>query len=207
MDGTVRHCLSWAEVREVMASNALEKLGRLPEQLARYRQQTEVMRSEFGTVGDFILHHRFGFPYLTRPEDGKKYVVVPSSSGRRTDDHGGGEGVPRTTSGGSKRVVWAKNDFPYALEADISHFLLWSLQPLPPQQLEQLIQQHVVPDEEFVYFVNPPALQSVQNVFHAHVLVHHDQRAPPRPPSSASQSSSSSTAAPAPPPPPELPSA
>ncbi|ELR13372.1 uncharacterized protein ACA1_241600 [Acanthamoeba castellanii str. Neff] len=145
------------------------------------------MRSEFGTVGDFILHHRFGFPYLTRPEDGKKYVVVPSSSGRRTDDHGGGEGVPRTTSGGSKRVVWAKNDFPYALEADISHFLLWSLQPLPPQQLEQLIQQHVAPDEEFVYFVNPPALQSVQNVFHAH-------------------SSSSSTAAPAPPPP-ELPSA
>jgi hypothetical protein len=196
MDGTVRHCLSWAEVQEVMASNALEKLGRMPEQLARYRQQTEVMRSEFVTVGDFILHHRFGFPYFTRPEDGKKYVVVPSSSGRRTYDDGGDETVP-TSSEGSERVVWAKNDFPYALEADIGHFLLWSLQPLPPQQLEQLIRQRVAPDEEFVYFVNPPALQSVQNVFHAHVLVHHQSPSDkPTPPSSVPSCSSSTDPAP-----------
>jgi hypothetical protein len=190
MEETVRCSLSWEEVRDAVAANAFERLGRLPEQLAIYHQHTQAMRREFVTVGDYILHHHFGFTCRTRPEDGRKYVqqsTLPEDHRQQrrqqqkltTPDNSVEHDAEEhsNSAGNEQRVVWARNDFPYALADDIGHFLLWSLKPIEPQQrLEQIIREHVAADEEFVYFVNPPALQSVHNVCHVHVLVHHDRR-------------------------------
>ncbi len=146
----VDHAMNWDEVAVLVATNRFEKLGRLAADLEHYKQKIREYKEEFATVGDYVLHTKFGCGCKIDAE-GKKYV--------HPDDIVQDE-----------RFVWAENDFPYALDKKIQHHLLWSTKPLSKEQLEQIIPQHISTDWEYIYFVNPPTLQTVHNVYHAHIL-------------------------------------
>ena len=62
-------------------------------------------------------------------------------------------------------------DFPYNFEDGIEHSNVWALAPLAPRQLEAFVEErrpHC--DFETAWFVNPVALASIPDVWHAHVL-------------------------------------
>ncbi len=80
--------------------------------------------------------------------------------------------VPPAAGSAPPPPVWAANDFPYALEAGIEHHCVWSAAgEVPPQALQAVLDAHRPPAHwHALLFVNPRHLQSVRNVWHAHVL-------------------------------------
>jgi len=65
----------------------------------------------------------------------------------------------------------SRQDFPYNFEAGVEHFNVWAFSALPPSQLEALIEERR-PRSDFdtLWYVNPAALASIPDVWHAHVL-------------------------------------
>ena len=71
----------------------------------------------------------------------------------------------------TKTRTHQQQDFPYNFEAGIEHSNVWSFSPLLPQQLEALIEERrPAKDFETAWYVNPAALASIPDVWHAHVL-------------------------------------
>ncbi|SCU91723.1 LAMI_0E06986g1_1 [Lachancea mirantina] len=88
------------------------------------------------------------------------------------------------------------NDFPYDLEADVHHLVVWSKVRIPlykqdkddpcamdlvvRDKIDRFLQHNLARYAltEFVWFINYPHLQSVKTVSHVHVLVRAHQRNP-----------------------------
>ncbi|KAI8090884.1 uncharacterized protein B0P05DRAFT_527818 [Gilbertella persicaria] len=69
-------------------------------------------------------------------------------------------------------VIILPNDFPYAVEEGISHILLWSQVPLKQPYVEEILEKNYGSKYyEWVYFVNPPDIQSVRKLPHVHVFM------------------------------------
>ncbi|KAI8637850.1 hypothetical protein BD408DRAFT_406121 [Parasitella parasitica] len=69
-------------------------------------------------------------------------------------------------------VVILPNDFPYSVEAGIQHILLWSQIPLSRDYIEHILESNYGHKQyEWVYFVNPPEIQSVRKLPHVHVFM------------------------------------
>ncbi|OMJ27905.1 hypothetical protein AYI69_g2637 [Smittium culicis] len=74
------------------------------------------------------------------------------------------------------KLYLKKNDFPYALEPNIDHLLLWSTNKLqaghvPPPHVKSFISKHLGPETTYLWLVNPPHLQSIPGVYHGHLFV------------------------------------
>ncbi|KAI8073472.1 uncharacterized protein B0P05DRAFT_580243 [Gilbertella persicaria] len=69
-------------------------------------------------------------------------------------------------------ILILPNDFPYSVDPGIEHILIWSKEPLEADFVESLLEKHYGSHVwEWVYFVNPPALQSVRKLPHVHVFM------------------------------------
>lgn len=69
-------------------------------------------------------------------------------------------------------VIILPNDFPYSVEEGISHILLWSQIPLSRDYIEDILESNYGHEQyEWVYFVNPPEIQSVRKLPHVHVFM------------------------------------
>lgn len=65
------------------------------------------------------------------------------------------------------------NAFPYYLANGIQHWLIWcDPKPVEPEKIvEEVINREFQPEKfERFYFINPPRLRSISDVFHAHVF-------------------------------------
>ncbi|WZN63801.1 DUF3605 domain-containing protein [Chloropicon roscoffensis] len=151
---------SWGELQDIVrrskerAENQgiLGNLRRLKADQDEYDAFLKVVQEEWKSLDDFILHKVFGCERRSTTDDG---------------------GTIRSTcdkpAGAERLLKWAENDFPYALEKNIRHYLLWSTKELSTDELSQQVADFV-DTEQYVYFVNPPHLRSVRKVWHAHVL-------------------------------------
>ncbi|KAI7900765.1 uncharacterized protein BX663DRAFT_476262 [Cokeromyces recurvatus] len=64
------------------------------------------------------------------------------------------------------------NDFPYSIDPGIEHVLIWSKEPLAADFVESLLEKNYGSSVwEWVYFVNPPELQSIPRLPHVHVFM------------------------------------
>jgi hypothetical protein len=150
------HKFSWEEVHDVIQKREFARLGRLEDDFAVYSKFMDEVKKKYVTVGDYILHSKFGYPCVptpineSDPSETKLAAVVPEHID-------------------NDLIIWTKNDFPYALEEPIEHYLIWSHNTLPKEKILSLI-DHNLPNKEFVYWINPPILRSVANVFHVHIL-------------------------------------
>ncbi|GAA5815160.1 hypothetical protein MFLAVUS_008666 [Mucor flavus] len=69
-------------------------------------------------------------------------------------------------------VIILPNDFPYSVAEGIYHILLWSQIPLSRDYIEDILESNYGHKEyEWVYFVNPPEIQSVRKLPHVHVFM------------------------------------
>lgn len=73
-------------------------------------------------------------------------------------------------------VIILPNDFPYSVAEGISHILLWSQVPLAHDHIEDILETNYGHElYEWVYFVNPPEIQSVRKLPHVHVFMRQRQ--------------------------------
>lgn len=94
------HIQTWDEVLQVVKSNRLEELQRIPSELRRYKEHTWKLAQEHGSVSNFVLRHRlrWGTPIRARgrpfefPEDLK--------------------------------ILY--NDWPYGIDPRIVHLVVWT---------------------------------------------------------------------------------
>lgn len=69
-------------------------------------------------------------------------------------------------------VIILPNDFPYSVEEGIQHILLWSQIPLSRDYIEYILETNFGSQNyEWVYWVNPPEIQSVKKLPHVHVFM------------------------------------
>ena len=62
------------------------------------------------------------------------------------------------------------NDFPYDLEKNIEHYVLWSRKRLENDSIEKILKQEFK-NLNIVFFENPEYLKSIKDIFHIHIFV------------------------------------
>lgn len=142
---------NWNELKEIIEKKEFEKLGRFPEELQKYKMILNQIKEEFFTIDDFILYKFFKFPYQI--QNGKKKIIF-----LKTED--------------IQKKILVLNDFPYAIEEGIQHYLLWSLHELTLLEIEEFLKQTFsIQKKDYLYFINPENLKSIKNIFHIHIFV------------------------------------
>eukprot|EP00741_Cyanophora_paradoxa_P001299 tig00000478_g1255.t1 len=107
----------------------------------------------YETVGDELLERLWGFP------------LVPSAArpGTVRADRGGKEVPP------GARALLRNNNFPYELAEEVTHHVLWSLDPMSPAQVRALLEGELR-GRRWVFYENPPAKKTVPTIWHVQVF-------------------------------------
>lgn len=149
--------ISWSEVKTIVASNDLSKLTRSPNQLLAYQRWKSQTLLHFESIEQFILHERL---HWTLP-------IVPNSDTVFQD-----------------RSDWKclPNDFPYGLEDNIKHLVIWLKPKLPItpdgeltgdalKSVDRFVKEMFGSGQDVLYFMNTAGLKSIGNLEHFHVLL------------------------------------
>ncbi|KAI1504360.1 hypothetical protein F5X99DRAFT_36936 [Biscogniauxia marginata] len=155
--------LTWAEVRQLVASNRLDLFRRWPTALRRYRQYTWQLARDHGSVMNFVLARRLGWAAPVEPTPGARPF-------EREDD---------------LKILW--NDWPYGIDERIVHLVVWTkfgLEEDPAttdltDEARAEIDAYVrrtfgsrVPEGDYIWFKNWSSLKSVHAVEHFHVMLY-----------------------------------
>ena len=162
--------LTWEELGVLLAADVPQYLSRLPPNQRAYMDARRRMAAEYRSVSDHIRAHKFGAA-CTPNAEGKKECEFPASATLPVDD--------LVTLPPSRLFA---NDFSYALEAGISHDLVWLQQPLArnDSRIPRLVELYKPAAQfETMHLVNPPRLQTIPDIFHIHIFARSwDEAAP-----------------------------
>ncbi|GJN66638.1 hypothetical protein VFPFJ_01235 [Purpureocillium lilacinum] len=157
----------WEDLRQIIESNNLSILKRKPSDLRRYMKWTAETKAAYGSMTNYILTHRL-------PNSWGQPPFTPSST------------IPFEDSSDYKVLL---NDWPYGLEPNITHIVVWSRTLIPtdgdtgdmtPESrrlVGDFVKRYFVDtlgpggDKQVLWFKNWVALQSVRSLEHIHVLV------------------------------------
>lgn len=67
-------------------------------------------------------------------------------------------------------IAWMRNEYPYDVD-NTRHYLIWSTYQLSNEKIKEIATRHAQ-GRNFICFVNPKYLRSVENIWHAHVIIH-----------------------------------
>lgn len=132
---------------------AVMAMGRTKEVSDAYASYKTDVLAVYASPTDAILHRRLGMEVQAGPEG--KLVATVSDKG----------------------FLLRANDFPYAIEDGIDHFVLWRTSAGGPitaaearAELKSNSSHYGLEGSDIICFVNPPKLMSVPRVQHAHVF-------------------------------------
>ncbi|KAI1911376.1 hypothetical protein LOZ61_003899 [Ophidiomyces ophidiicola] len=152
--------LDWPAVRHFVETNQINRFLRLPSDLRRYLEYMAQIKAQYGSVLDFIIQERLRWDSL-EPTCPTPFAYP-----------------------GDYKVLY--NDWPYGIDADIVHLVVWTkfeLQDDPQTddltvQAQREIDEFVdgvfrsrVPGEQVVWFKNWRSLKSIHSVEHFHVML------------------------------------
>ncbi|KKK12563.1 hypothetical protein ARAM_004561 [Aspergillus rambellii] len=173
----------WKELQAIIARNELGILKRKPSDLLRYLQWTKEIKSEYGSIINYICQRRLGWnlPETTTTNG----ASGPMSLAFKNP-------IPFADPADYKTL---RNDWPYGLAPGISHLVVWSRTPIAVKDhtgeiteesrvlIEAFVQRTFVarlaketdafpnPNSHVLWFKNFTALQSVRGLEHVHVLL------------------------------------
>ncbi|KAK2008128.1 hypothetical protein LZ32DRAFT_609764 [Colletotrichum eremochloae] len=148
-------------------TNKLEVLKRKPSDLRRYMKWTAETKAEYGSMTEYILANRLPKPWGAPPFTPNSLIPFEDPSDYRV----------------------LTNDWPYGLDAGITHIVVWSRTIIPTdpdtgdmtpesrRTVQDFVNMYFVNSlgeggtERVVWFKNWVALQSVRTLEHIHVLV------------------------------------
>ncbi|MCJ1413417.1 hypothetical protein MMC19_007522 [Ptychographa xylographoides] len=154
------HRATWREVKEIIKTNRLDLLKRVPSDLRRYLEYNARLRKDYGSVMDFVVQERLQW------KDLQPTCATPFSN--------------------HADIKILYNDWPYGIDKKIVHLVVWTkfeleddpvTDDLTPEAREQ-INDYVnktfgrrVPPENVIWFKNWRSLKSVHAVEHFHVML------------------------------------
>ncbi|KAG9194422.1 hypothetical protein G6011_04457 [Alternaria panax] len=150
--------LTWDQVRDIVESNRVDKFHRMPSELRRYRQFTHRLERDYGSIMNFIVNERL--KWASMEPRGKPFEF-------------------------NEDIKILYNDWPYGIDADIVHLVVWTkfdLEDDPDtglstaesqKQIADYVQKTFAPKvKELVWFKNWRSLKSVHAVEHFHVMLY-----------------------------------
>jgi len=111
-------------------------------------------------IVDYIKHHILGYPIHLTNEIPPRIIA---------DDPDPTSTTTTTLDDDQSRLVLRLNDFPYHLEENIHHYVLWSKSTLSEKDIHDIVQSKL-PNHEYLYFINPPSKKTLPGIEHAHIL-------------------------------------
>eukprot|EP00730_Choanoeca_flexa_P013786 TRINITY_DN5709_c0_g2_i1.p1 TRINITY_DN5709_c0_g2~~TRINITY_DN5709_c0_g2_i1.p1 ORF type:complete len:442 (+),score=70.40 TRINITY_DN5709_c0_g2_i1:63-1388(+) len=150
--GAAAEPLSWLAVKACVAQKRFECLRRSEISLAAYRAFRKQTLESYDSMGDMVMEAKLGYPTEINPDTNKLRAVPPDP-------------VPN-------KLLFVPNDFPYYYEGGVEHHVLWVQGHKLTLDLveQQLSRYRDLSLYDLVYFINPPHLQTIPTVGHAHVL-------------------------------------
>ncbi|EAS33454.1 uncharacterized protein CIMG_04478 [Coccidioides immitis RS] len=150
----------WQLVKQITATNQIHLFHRVPSHLRKYLEYMAKIKATYGSVLDFIIKERL------RWDDLKPKSLRPFE---HSDDY---------------KVLY--NDWPYGVEEDIVHLVVWTkfeleddpaTDDLTPQARREIddfvgrVFRSKVPSQQVVWFKNWKSLKSVHSVEHFHIML------------------------------------
>ncbi|GES66051.1 hypothetical protein ATEIFO6365_0013001900 [Aspergillus terreus] len=160
----------WEVVKEIVATNRIDRFQRLPSSLRKYLEYKERIVAEYGSIMRFIIRERL------RWGDGKAEDLKARGRPFEFDE--------------DMRILY--NDWPYGVEEGIVHLVVWTkfaleddpatgdLTPRARQEIDDYVTKVFrsrMPADEVIWFRNWQSLKSVHAVEHFHVMLHHPDEA------------------------------
>ncbi|PYH92472.1 hypothetical protein BO71DRAFT_25515 [Aspergillus ellipticus CBS 707.79] len=155
----------WELAKDIVRTNRIDRFQRLPSDLRRYLEFKEQIIAKYGSIMRFVVKERL------RWGEGTLEDLKPKGKPFAFDE--------------DIRILY--NDWPYGLEQDIVHLVVWTkfeleddpvtddLTPRARQEIEEYVQRTFrsrVPAEQVIWFKNWKSLKSVHAVEHFHVMLH-----------------------------------
>ncbi|XXQ31994.1 Protein of unknown function (DUF3605) [Plasmodiophora brassicae] len=151
--------ITWDELRDLVAvlssiGQGSLGLGRNPQVQNEFRNTMAGVRQRFKSPNDYLFNRVFDQPTQVDPDSGLLTAGPPAATSLRLRD----------------------NDFPYDVTPDIRHCVLWagSTDALQGAIANETSLRRYLPvalaGADLLWFVNPPHLQSVKGIPHAHIF-------------------------------------
>ncbi|KAJ5808158.1 hypothetical protein N7474_009427 [Penicillium riverlandense] len=159
----------WDEVRDIVRTNRIDRFQRVPSELRRYLAYMAQLKTEYSSVMRFVVQERLHWG------DGSN--LVPKGRPFELDGN----------NAMTKDICILYNDWPYGVETDIIHLVVWTkfeLEDDPATDdltasaraaIEAYVQRTFcsrVPPTQVVWFKNWRSLKSVHAVEHFHVMLY-----------------------------------
>ena len=179
---------SWTDLTEIINGRHFDRLKRSIQQERIYREYTNKLKRNWISIHDYILHSKFNYDIVTVPQNTRENLgcknIEPdgissdecTSEMRRIETPPLGCRLAATRPDNEASFVperlIVKNDFPYYLEDEIEHWVLWKLGDLSESDVDWGIAQLRNKDtyKEILYWINPIHLKSLPDIDHAHIV-------------------------------------
>ncbi|KAI9032179.1 hypothetical protein DFJ74DRAFT_653531 [Hyaloraphidium curvatum] len=143
---------SWSELAEIITSGDYNRLVRNEDVARRYALWARWCRQEYRTVEDYIKIDVFG--YAGSMDDCGRFVALPP--------------LP---SAATAQPVLRRNNFPYFVPPEATHWVVWSTRHLQLAETLDILKHHFPPEGfELLLFENPSPRRTVPGVFHVHAI-------------------------------------
>ena len=149
---------SWSELKQIiLQDNDLARLRRCQKDQQTYDDyMTKVVKTHYKSVMDFILDSKLDVPTQIDPSSGKKYAMIEKVT--------------------NERKCLVRNDFPYYFDTAVDHWILWKLGgsgEISASEIDEAkmdLNQQLGDVVDFLHWINPPALKSIPEIDHVHIL-------------------------------------
>ena len=150
---------TWDELVQVIQIEFdIHKLCRSRDQQQVYEVFRYHMKEQYRSSLDYILISKFGFDAVVVVEDETKWMMAE----------------PCLENVDTSKIILAENDFPYYVEDNIVHYVLWKIkEPITQQEIldaREELQTEKIKALKILQWVNPPNLKSFPEIDHVHFL-------------------------------------
>ncbi|KAI4187701.1 MAG: hypothetical protein LQ348_004033, partial [Seirophora lacunosa] len=170
---------TWSHLQQIITTNDLSSLLRRPSSLRRYLAWTAATKAQYGSTTSYICQVRL------------RWTPLPSPSPYAEDSGPEFETANPVPFADARDYRILRNDWPYGVEKDIAHLIVWLKNRLDVQddnngdlteearaQVQAFVDRVFIQTlggeterERVIWFRNWTGLQSVQGIEHVHVLV------------------------------------
>jgi hypothetical protein len=147
---------TWEELKLIVQNGDPTMHSRSMEVQGKYLLHSRQVKKLWRSMNDYILCSKFGFEKVLEDNTGK-YVSKPCLQDLQREKRV------------EKRLL--RNEYPYYVGEGIEHWCLWKLGgKVEACDVDMAVEEMKSDYKEVLAWVNPPHLQSIPDIDHAHLL-------------------------------------
>ena len=152
---------TWDQLQQIVQHGDPTMHSRSMEVQEQYVLHSREIKQEWQSMNDYILYSKFGFDKVYDSSVGS-YAAHPS--------------LEKVISDSQVETQLLLNEYPYYVDTNIEHWCLWKLGGKVSQEEIDFAVEELKNDatatsvQDVLTWVNPPHLQSIPDIDHAHLL-------------------------------------